>query len=518
MSTRIILTGICLLMISSFSAGIYAQDFKKLVMPGRVIEGHVDIEGDCSACHDSQSDRPMATLCVACHEDVGKDRDNSIGFHGRSETARRNECVVCHTDHEGRDADIVPVDGGLFDHEFSDFLLLGAHLGTSCGDCHAAGEKRRDAPVRCADCHVKDDVHESALGGACQECHTEFRWSDTDFDHSGFGYALAGAHIEVKCVDCHRGNVYAGTPEQCVACHAIDDVHDGGNGAACSDCHTTTTWRGIDFDHLAETGFQLQDGHRGLNCQDCHAREDFKDGLDSTCAGCHLGEDDHQRRNGTECEACHVATDWSDSLFDHGDTNFALQDSHAELYCTACHKDKIDVPLSTSCAGCHTFDDSHGGQLGEDCGNCHQQTKWHTGIAFDHDLSVFPLNGMHAVVPCSSCHDSNQFRDAPAECVACHRADDVHDGTLADDCSTCHTGNAWQNVTFNHGTDTDFPLNGAHAVVQCSGCHRDATASLSEVPSTCGGCHRTDDVHAGQFGSDCAECHNAATFSDIEQL
>ena len=43
------------------------------IMPGPVIEGHADIEGDCKQCHAPLSDTLQSDLCIACHEDVGFD-------------------------------------------------------------------------------------------------------------------------------------------------------------------------------------------------------------------------------------------------------------------------------------------------------------------------------------------------------------------------------------------------------------------------------------------------------------
>ena len=501
------------------SSEVQAQvpGLEKLVMPGRVIQGHAEIEGDCAACHDVQSDLPQAALCIDCHEDVGDDRVQRTGFHGLFDAAQQRECVVCHTDHEGRGADIVPVNGGIFDHNFSDFPLLAAHLSVSCTDCHAPGEKHRTADNTCAGCHASDDVHDGTLGADCASCHNESSWAATGFDHNTVGYRLTGEHASVACIDCHRGNAYEGTPTQCVSCHAVDDVHGGGNGTACHDCHTTSTWKSIGFDHLQETGFALTEGHGGLNCQDCHTREDFKDGLTSDCVSCHLGEDDHAGRNGRECETCHVASSWHDSLFDHAKTDFALHDSHASLHCSACHKQSTTEELPLSCKGCHSLDDSHGGQMVDDCAACHGQVEWHANIVFDHDLSSFPLTGMHAAAACGSCHASNQFKDAAEDCMGCHADDDVHAGSLGNDCAACHTSNEWAVAVFDHH-QTGFPLEGAHSSVACNDCHRDSGADVANVPSTCGGCHQTDDVHVGQFGLRCGTCHNSTDFSDVDRL
>lgn len=494
-----------------------AQDFKKLVMPGRVIAGHADIEGDCGVCHSSDDAVTQPALCVECHEDVGLDRANGSGFHGKFLAAASNECAVCHTDHEGRDADIVQAISSLFDHRQTDFPLLGQHLGLSCADCHAPDAKRRDATLPCGSCHTADDMHGGALGQECQNCHVTDNWQETRFNHALFAFALTGGHAEVACVDCHRGNVFAGTAPDCVSCHAVDDVHGGAKGATCGACHDNASWQGIGFDHFGETGFALAEGHQGLDCMDCHNRPDYRDGLSGACADCHAGEDTHQGNNGAVCESCHATTDWADWFFTHAGLGFDLNFRHAELQCAACHKGSISEPVSARCQSCHSFSDTHVGQMAEDCGTCHQESGWAAAVMFDHDLSGFPLTGLHAIAPCESCHDSNRFHDAPEECVDCHLEDDTHSGSLGEDCGSCHSSNAWRLTDFDHLASTGFSLEGAHAVASCSSCHSDSAADLGDVPSTCGGCHRNDDIHRGQLGTRCDSCHNSTTFTEIEQ-
>ena len=499
------------------SASVFAVGFEKLVMPGRVIEGHAEVEGECGECHDVDTEAAIARLCTSCHEEIGEDRRNRSGFHGRFPPSRDNECVVCHTDHEGRDADIVKIGSGIFDHSFTDFPLVDAHLEASCDDCHTQDEAFRDAARSCIGCHADDDVHEGTLGQACADCHNEVTWNDTTFDHSTTDYPLTGAHMEVGCNDCHRNKQYEDTPRACVSCHAIDDVHEGSNGNACYECHSTSTWGRIGFNHLKETGFALSGGHGGLICNDCHRREDFKDDFSRGCIDCHAPDDLHQNRNGTECDSCHAADDWANNSFDHGETGFALVEAHADLNCVACHKDELSIALPTDCGGCHELDDAHAGQLGANCESCHGQTDWQSPVVFDHDLSSFPLIGLHATTACGSCHDSRRFADAETTCIACHGPDDVHEGALGSECGDCHTSNGWPITVFDHDTHTNFPLDGGHTGLACTACHRDEDQA-SDVPSSCGGCHASDDVHDGQFGTQCAQCHSTSSFKDVEHL
>ncbi len=496
----------------------HAQGLERLLMPGRVIDGHADTENECGACHDADSDAAVAALCTSCHEDIGFDRENGEGFHGRMPAATQAECITCHTDHEGRDADIVDLDGGLFDHSFTDFELTFAHAQAPCESCHAPDERHREAPTACVDCHRDQDVHEGSLGDDCGSCHNAERWSTYEFDHSSTGYTLTGGHASANCSDCHRNNRYENTPRSCGTCHAIDDVHKGANGPACGDCHSTSTWSSIGFDHEMETGFALVDGHGGLGCNDCHRREDHKDDFSIGCTACHAADDSHQGRHGIECDTCHVPTTWADASFDHDETGFSLIGAHQPLRCNDCHANDLTEPLSPDCGSCHRFDDVHAGQLGNACGDCHAQSDWLEPIVFDHDLSTFPLTGLHATVACGSCHESPRFADAPTTCIDCHRDDDAHDGSLGPQCGDCHSTNGWTMTVFDHDLHTLFPLTEGHAGVACESCHRDPDGDPGNVPRTCGGCHATDDVHDGQFGTQCGTCHTTSTFGEIRKL
>ncbi len=202
--------------------------------------------------------------------------------------------------------------------------------------------KHRDAPSTCIGCHAEDDAHKKALGDDCASCHSVESWKQTRFDHakaSDPSYPLTGAHEKVECGLCHAGQRYKDTPTTCVACHRIDDAHQGQRGTDCESCHTTAEWKEQTFDHFRKTGFALTAGHSGLACVACHAGNDFKKTDGKTCVDCHRSDDTHQGRNGVECKTCHTTKAWKDGKFDHAkETKFALNGAHAELGCVACHK------------------------------------------------------------------------------------------------------------------------------------------------------------------------------------
>jgi hypothetical protein len=76
----------------------------------------------------------------------------------------------------------------------------------------------------------------------------------------------------------------------------------------------------------------------------------------------------------------------------------------------------------------------------------------------------------------------------------------------------------WLQWQFDHNSQTDFPLEGAHVNVACETCHRQPLSAQVKLGSQCGDCHRTDDVHDGEFGPDCGRCHSAESFRDVRSI
>jgi ribosomal protein S27E len=494
------------------SAPAAAGPFETLLMPGAVSRAHQKLETNCAACHD-RSDRSRQTaLCLDCHKDVAADVTAGHGFHGRMLAARSGQCRGCHSEHHGRDADIVHLSRASFDHSLTEFHLEGAHAMVRCDGCHRTQVAFRKAPVTCIACHRGRDVHRGGLGTDCQQCHSASAWQRVSFDHEKTSFPLRDKHREVPCAACHIGEHYRGTPQKCVACHAPDDVHHGSRGNDCANCHTLAGWKSAKFDHGRETGFALEGAHAHVGCADCHRSGNLKDKLPKDCAGCHSGDDRHGGRFGSDCSGCHGNESWHVSAFDHTRFKFALEGAHAHIDCHACHSSIVkDQKLPIECAGCHRADDVHGGTLGRVCEQCHTTSKWKADIRFDHDVTDFPLLGLHVVVTCAQCHPTQAFKSAPHDCHDCHGKSDVHKGSLGTDCAACHSPNGWNLWQFDHGARTHFRLTGAHARLACADCHK-KPANEAKLPTECGSCHAADDVHAGQFGGRCDRCHTTITF------
>jgi cytochrome c7-like protein len=492
-----------------------AAEIETLLMPGKVSSAHASLEGTCANCHDRSDRSRQSSLCASCHKEVQEDLRAGTGFHGRLGGRQQMQCRACHSEHQGRDADIVKFVPEQFDHQRTDFPLRDAHELLACTSCHQQGKRYREASTTCVDCHRKDEPHQGKLGKDCAACHDSVTWAHMKFDHSKTSFALSGKHADTACIACHFGNRYDGTPQRCVSCHAPDDPHRGARGIECGSCHTTSAWTSQRFDHARETGFALLGAHTRTDCTGCHTSGRMEDPVPKDCHGCHRAEDQHAGRLGSACETCHTAERWQDSRFDHDTAGFALQGKHRDVDCHACHTaNVVTQKLGTECANCHRASDVHAGKLGRQCDSCHSVDGWRAQVRFDHDLSAFPLIGQHVAVPCEQCHLTPAYAGTAASCYACHKSADKHQGSLGQQCDDCHSPNGWNIWTFDHERATGFALNGAHQKLQCAQCHREPATEV-KLARDCASCHVKDDVHLGQFGRQCQQCHSTNSFRQV---
>lgn len=421
--------------------------FEKLVIPGPLIEGHAKLEKDCMSCHEPFSRQSQSRLCLACHKEVASDRKQRQGFHGMHAVASTKDCRQCHTEHKGREFDIVQLDRETFDHAKTDFVLNGAHAGSTCTACHKPGVKFRAAPSRCIDCHKANDPHKGRLGETCNSCHGEKDWRTVKpFDHAKTKFALGGAHQQVACATCHAGEHYKGLATTCVSCHRIQDKHAGRNGESCETCHKPDKWTSIQFNHDRATRFPLRGKHAQAKCETCHKGDLYRDKLATACVSCHKQDDAHKGSLGSRCESCHKETGWRTKVsFDHDVTRFPLLGKHAVVPCEECHAGADFKAAPRACAACHK-DTHHDGRLTPRCEQCHNPNGW-SRWRFDHAAQTrYPLSGAHLGLQCHACHTTKaaQKVSAPTTCVSCHRQDDAHSGSFGPACEQCHVTSSFK--------------------------------------------------------------------------
>lgn len=521
--------------------------------PGPLSKSHEKLEGqnNCSECH-TEGEKLSNDKCLGCHdhEPLRKRIRQNKGFHA-SRKVKGKKCENCHTEHAGRNFDIMgwAAIGGMrsFDHDLTGWELKGKHAAIDCEDCHE--DKNRQGlrtfvglDSTCGACHEKESPHKSTSKRmmSCERCHSQSIWNPPkrrmDFDHDkkrDAAFPLEGSHEEVACGKCHpqsRFNLKFKDPGDCSNCH--DSPHDRHlfETKKCDTCHSPKYRKlpNIRFNHSRQTRFDLRGAHIRIECYDCHTDALRRKKPDRECQSCHADENKHKDRfkafgDPPACGKCHPSSSWkAPQIFNHNrETTFALTGKHAQIECRKCHrgKDPADFerfdPKTVGCMGCHQHKNVHGGTRDEDsCLDCHQDAGV---IAVDRDAarkqyhgpdSDFPLVKGHANVECTLCHKNDVWKATPTECgVLCHE-DSLHRGRLGDKCSACHSPGDFSAALFEHDTDTEWPLVGFHKTVpSCEECHPGRV--YADTPKTCGvaGCHAEDDAHNDKLGDDCGKCH-----------
>lgn len=302
-----------------FSPGPLNSQAKAATLNG--VASHARLANDCGACHPAPwSSETMADKCLACHASVGDEIKAKKGVHSSLAKAQSSPtCRGCHPEHHGPNGALTSLDGATFPHDLIGFSLRG-HQETAkgakftCADCHPKGYTTFDQAI-CADCHAAIDArfmsrHEAAYGKDCTACHDGS--GGANIDHSKFPFKLTGKHAGVACDKCHSsaGSLqdFQKTPQDCFACHAKDDKHNGSFGQQCEQCHSAAGWGDATFDH---TVFPVDHGsqEQKATCQTCHPTDVSK----YTCYGCHRHtmanvQSDHEGRalaQLADCIRCH---------------------------------------------------------------------------------------------------------------------------------------------------------------------------------------------------------------------
>lgn len=364
------------------------------------------------------------------------------------------QCKSCHTPLDWKNLD-------AFNHQKTNFPLLGEHVNVKCESCHKPIESNPKviqykglAFESCVSCH--EDVHKKRLGNDCQSCHNEksfhnfINFPEKTFPHEETGFKLLGSHSKAECSSCHKTDVkrdrvlyslsYVDSTRKytyphpasvnCTSCHL--DIHKGRFNSetqtlACTECHTEEVWKPSLFDvdnHNKKSVFKLTGAHIATPCFQCHSTgsnlHDFPNFSmkDKSCFSCHEKVNPHGKEFEDEngnilCETCHGTQSWKLADFNHDKTEFPLTGKHAITTCENCHIQDVNGEKRFSikefeCVSCHQKDDPHEGQfkqsnIGKSCDVCHDNQQF-TIALFNHDKTRFSLKGAHESVACASCH------------------------------------------------------------------------------------------------------------------
>ena len=511
------------------------------ISPGELSRAHANLEGltNCTKCHDV-GNKVTRQKCLDCHKAIKLLIEAKRGYHSSAEVAGK-ECFNCHNDHHGLNFQMLKFDKATFNHATTGFELKGAHAREDCKACnckschkpsfiHDAELKKKTSTYlglnqACLTCH--DDFHKGKMSPNCNTCHGfESFKNATGFDHNTTKFPLVGQHKTLDCEKCHKPTIVDGKPvkhfeglafNNCTNCHK--DPHENKFGQNCKQCHTEESFHAVKgigtFDHN-KTGFELIGKHKFVTCKACHKTNLTNPVRHEHCTDCHA--DYHKKefvKNGVapDCNQCHTNEGFKESLFTiekHNLSGFPLEGAHLATPCIACHKKQETWKFSKigkNCVDCHQ--NQHKGFIeekfypDEKCTTCHNVNSWKS-VSFDHSVTNFKLEGVHAKQLCLVCHypkdqsgmPVQKFKDLSVECSSCHK--NPHAGQFEvngkTECTRCHGFEDWRKSAFDHNS-ARFKLEGAHLKITCEKCHKEEVTTKGKVIQyrnnklLCSNCH-----------------------------
>ncbi len=239
--------------------------------------------------------------------------------------------------------------------------------------------------------------------------------------------------------------------------------------------------------------------------------------------------------------------------FSPGELSKAHQGLEGLQNCSQCHEIGTEI-RGTKCLECHTeirkvIGNGHGfhaKNASRACVECHKEHLGRNAKTFqfdrehwDHTQTGFTLRGKHASFRCEQCHTKEKIVESAVRellgksgrqtflglaktCVPCHQ--DVHRGTLAADCQSCHGEDSWGPASrFDHAT-ARFPLKGKHRDLRCEQCHTQLRQTAKAKPvflatrsfQDCTPCHQSP--HKTSFTTKvCNTCHTASGWQVRQQ-
>ena len=421
-------------------------------------------------------------FCANCHTNVHKKQ-----FSRKFSAA---PCALCHTTSNF-------VQRKPFNHSQTAYPITGAHkkIAGNCSKCHVP--TRQLLPTKppkraskfqfafeksgfCENCHT--NIHRGQFSKdflaktSCRECHTTSDFvRRKSFNHNLTNFKLTGKHAKIKdnCFKCHiktKRMLPTQPPKPahlfqfkgadrgyCENCHVNEHKNMFSKkfySKPCITCHDPVGWTKLKAFNHNQTSFRLRYKHKQVDCKKCHVptknrfkhesksrkgRYQFAELRTKNCQTCH--KDPHRGANGARCTKCHTEAGWQNADNFHRD--FTLEGVHFSLGCDECHiNDRQLKGASEDCLTCHGVDDPHNGFL-PNCKECHTQNFWEA-TTFSHDLTQFPLRGIHRLTDCRSCHNQGNYQALPTDCIGCHALDaqnvasPSHASSRFQACEQCH--------------------------------------------------------------------------------
>jgi len=257
----------------------------------------------CTTCHHYNPPGEIVK-CNFCHE---ADRDKSDINMPDLKSAYHRQCMDCHSEWEEE---------------------------SKCENCHALESEFKTSSL--ANEIIK--MHEPVISPLTRVYQTSEceKGKVATFHHNDhinlFGLQCTDCHQDESCQSCHnqkpnfQKTVDAANHSRCESCH------DTENKKQCVKCHSEKETK--PFNHVVNTGFNINEYHSKNTCQSCHKKEGKFSGLNADCQTCH---------------------DWNEDNFKHTITGLQLSEDHLDLECSDCHEDdegNFSYKKAT-CTNCH---------------------------------------------------------------------------------------------------------------------------------------------------------------------
>jgi hypothetical protein len=388
----------------------------------------------CASCHTAHNIRPhtdpqssisrhrIAQTCSRCHAEIEAVHRKVIkGELWEKQAHVLPACVDCHPPHQIRK---VYYDQGMADadcltcHAKQDLraqdgrplfvergtLVLSAHAGVSCSQCHSEVNASHQRPcetirskVDCAACHAEvgslfaQSIHGQLLAAGdenapeCKECHGThdvLRKNNQDSP-------IFPTNIPTLCARCHREGERAAVryngPEHEIVDHYAESIHGKGllkSGltvtATCANCHTA---------------------HSELPASDPRSSV-HPSNVPRTCGTCHHGIEQQFARS---------------------------------IHATASGEPGKELPVCSSCHSAHTIrradEDGFKLQIMDTCGHCHEEiarTYFDTfhgkvsQLGFTKTAKCYDCHGAHDILPPSDPASHLSRQNVVTTCQKCH--------------------------------------------------------------------------------------------------
>ncbi len=92
--------------------------------PGDLSNPHAHLEGlsKCTQCH-VLGNRVANEKCLTCHSEIQQRLTNQKGYHSSSEVKGKT-CFSCHSEHNGKNFQLVRLDITTFDHNLTGLRVV----------------------------------------------------------------------------------------------------------------------------------------------------------------------------------------------------------------------------------------------------------------------------------------------------------------------------------------------------------------------------------------------------------